>query len=155
MLEVDDPEWLSAAALARIDADESMSRAERVRAGAAVREDEAEALAYLVEPADLVEEVLGVELAQASWTSELIDYDPEAVEWDLDEEDDGEDGDDDGDDDRDDYRDDDEGAYDAGYEGRDDGEGKDGGKDAAPGTPASGEVGGVAERVGGGRGRGR
>ncbi|MCL7376104.1 MULTISPECIES: hypothetical protein [unclassified Streptomyces] len=92
VLEVDDPERLSAAALARIGADESMPDDERTHARSAVREDEAEALAYLVEPFDLVKEVPGVELAQASWTSELIDYDPDAVEWGLDEddEDDGE-----------------------------------------------------------------
>ncbi|MER8068979.1 hypothetical protein ABTZ59_11880 [Streptomyces sp. NPDC094034] len=87
VLEVDDPERLSAAALARIGADESMPDDERAHARSAVREDEAEALAYLVEPFDLVKEVPGVELAQASWTSELIDYDPDAVEWGLDEED--------------------------------------------------------------------
>ena len=53
---------------------------------AAVREDDAEALAYLVDPFDLVGEVPGVELAQASWSSEPIDYDPDAVDW-ADEED--------------------------------------------------------------------
>ncbi|MFI5754398.1 hypothetical protein [Streptomyces sp. NPDC051569] len=90
VLEVDDPGQLSGAALARIVADESMPEDERAHAESAVREDEAEALAYLVEPFDLVSEVPGIELAQASWTSELIDYDPDAVEWDLDEDDEGE-----------------------------------------------------------------
>ncbi|MFJ5682615.1 hypothetical protein [Streptomyces sp. NPDC093099] len=94
VLEVDDPRRLSAAALDRIGADESMPDDERAHARSAVREDEAEALAYLVEPFDLVKEVPGIELAQASWTSELIDYDPDAVEWALDEDD--EDGEDDG-----------------------------------------------------------
>ena len=37
-------------------------------------EDTAEALAYLVDPFDLVSEIPGVELAQASWSSEQIDY---------------------------------------------------------------------------------
>ncbi|MFE4535198.1 hypothetical protein ACFRKB_08945 [Streptomyces scopuliridis] len=94
VLEVDDPERLSAAALDRIAADEAMPDDERAHARSAVREDEAEALAYLVEPFDLVKEVPGVELAQASWTSEMIDYDPDAVEWGLDEDD--EDDEDDG-----------------------------------------------------------
>ncbi|MFE9887650.1 hypothetical protein [Streptomyces scopuliridis] len=85
VLEVDDLERLSAAALDRISADESMPDDERAHARSSVREDEAEALAYLVEPFDLVKEVPGVELAQASWTSEVIDYDPDAVEWGLDE----------------------------------------------------------------------
>ncbi|MFD7116133.1 hypothetical protein [Streptomyces sp. NPDC059883] len=95
VLEVDDAERLSAAALARIGEDESLPDDERAHARSAVREDEAEALAYLVEPFDLVKEVPGVELAQASWTSELIDYDPDAVEWALDEDDES-DGEDDG-----------------------------------------------------------
>ncbi|MFC9652207.1 hypothetical protein [Streptomyces sp. NPDC056937] len=86
---------MSAAALARIGEDESLPDDERAHARSAVREDEAEALAYLVEPFDLVKEVPGVELAQASWTSELIDYDPDAVEWALDEDDES-DGEDDG-----------------------------------------------------------
>ncbi|MFE2748825.1 hypothetical protein ACFXKS_10925 [Streptomyces scopuliridis] len=98
VLEVDDLERLSAAALDRISADESMPDDERAHARSSVREDEAEALAYLVEPFDLVKEVPGVELAQASWTSEVIDYDPDAVEWGLDEdyEEDGVDGEEDG-----------------------------------------------------------
>ncbi|WP_326610650.1 hypothetical protein OG949_13490 [Streptomyces scopuliridis] len=87
VLGVDDPQRLSAAALDRIGADESMPDDERAHARSAVREDEAEALAYLVEPFDLVKEVPGIELAQASWTSEVIDYDPDAVEWGLDEDD--------------------------------------------------------------------
>lgn len=91
VLEISDPEQLTAAALTRIASDESMPDEERAHARSAVREDEAEALAYLVEPSELVSEVPGVELAQASWSSEEIDYDPEAVEWDLDDEDEDED----------------------------------------------------------------
>ncbi|GGK15757.1 hypothetical protein GCM10011583_54550 [Streptomyces camponoticapitis] len=87
VLEITDPEELTEAALTRIATDDSMPDEERTHARAAVREDEAEALAYLVEPADMVGEVPGVELAQGSWSSELIDYDPESVEWDVDEED--------------------------------------------------------------------
>lgn len=101
-MEVGDSGELTGAALDRIAADEFMPDEERAHAESAVREDEAEAIAYLVDPFDLVSEVPGVELAQASWSSEQIDYDPDAEEWDLDEEDgDGEaydDGDDDGDD---------------------------------------------------------
>ncbi|MEV7683858.1 hypothetical protein ACFRR7_02410 [Streptomyces sp. NPDC056909] len=87
VLEVDDPEKLSATALARIGADEFMPDDERAHAETAVGEDEAEAIAYLVEPFDLVRTVPGVQLAQASWTSEQIDYDPDSAEWDLDDED--------------------------------------------------------------------
>lgn len=88
VLEIDGPAELSAAALGRIVGDDSLPDDERAHAQATVREDPAEALAYLVEPFDLVRDVPGVELAQASWTSEEIDYDPDAVEWALDEDDD-------------------------------------------------------------------
>ncbi|MFD3519590.1 hypothetical protein [Streptomyces sp. NPDC058653] len=87
VLEITDPEELTAAALTLIATDDSMPEEERTHARSTVREDEAEALAYLVEPPELVGDVPGVELAQASWSSERIDYDPEAVEWDVDEED--------------------------------------------------------------------
>ncbi|MFF3327738.1 hypothetical protein [Streptomyces sp. NPDC002889] len=87
VLEIGDSGALTGAALERIAADEFMPDEERAHARAAVREDEAEALAYLVDPFDLVAQVPGVELAQASWSSEQIEYDPEAEEWDLDEED--------------------------------------------------------------------
>jgi anti-sigma factor RsiW len=45
-----------------------------------------------VDPVVLVSEVPGVELQQASWSSERIEYDPDAPDWDPDEDDvDGED----------------------------------------------------------------
>ncbi|MFD3871127.1 hypothetical protein [Streptomyces sp. NPDC058623] len=87
MLEVSDSEALIGAALGHIKADEFMPDEERGHAEAAVRQDESEALAYLVDPTDLVAELPGIELAQASWSSEPVEYDPESLEWDLDEED--------------------------------------------------------------------
>ncbi|MFB7369987.1 hypothetical protein ACFC0D_09125 [Streptomyces sp. NPDC056222] len=87
VLEIDGPEELTEAAVGRIDTDEFMPEDERVHARSAVHEDSAEALAYLIEPFDLVRQVPGIELVQASWTSEEVDYDPDAQEWDLDEED--------------------------------------------------------------------
>ncbi|MFF7179554.1 hypothetical protein [Streptomyces sp. NPDC008121] len=97
VLEIDGPEELTEAAVGRIDTDEFMPDDERVHARSSVQDDSAEALAYLVEPFDLVSTVPGVELVQASWSSEGIDYDPDAQEWDLDEED-GEDEEDEADD---------------------------------------------------------
>lgn len=91
VLEVEDTGALTGAALGRIASDESMPADERTHAEAAVREDDAEAVAYLFDPVDLVGNVPGVELTQASWSSEEIEYDPDAEEWDLDEEDDGDD----------------------------------------------------------------
>ncbi|MFJ3926571.1 hypothetical protein [Streptomyces sp. NPDC090022] len=87
VLEVPDPDALTGAALDHIQADEFMPDEERAHAEAAVRKDESEALAYLIDPTDLVVDVPGVELAQASWSTEPVEYDPESLEWDLDEED--------------------------------------------------------------------
>ncbi|MCL6734075.1 MULTISPECIES: hypothetical protein [Streptomyces] len=91
VVEVENVEAVTGAALRRIADDPDMPDDERVHAESAVTEDTAEALAYLIDPFDLVGEVPGVELAQASWSSEGIDYDPDSPEWGLDEDDDGED----------------------------------------------------------------
>ncbi|MFJ2767575.1 hypothetical protein [Streptomyces sp. NPDC087300] len=93
VVEVDDAQKLTGAALARVAEDEQMPADERAHAEAAVKADEAEALAYLVDPFDLVSQVPGVELTQASWSSEQIDYDPDSPDWDPDEDDGGEDDD--------------------------------------------------------------
>ncbi|MGP3927573.1 hypothetical protein [Streptomyces sp. 8N616] len=83
VLEVIGPGDLTGAALDHIDSDAFMPEDERGHARAAVQEDDAEALAYLVDPFELVGGVPGVELAQASWSSEQIEYDPNSAEWDL------------------------------------------------------------------------
>lgn len=87
VLEVAEPDELIRAAWARIEDDELMPPEERDQAAQAVSRDEAEAVAYLIDPIDLVGEVPGVVLARASWSSELADYDPED-RWDSDDEDD-------------------------------------------------------------------
>ncbi|MGW1956697.1 hypothetical protein ACWCPI_28780 [Streptomyces sp. NPDC001920] len=94
VLEVDDEEALTGAALRRIAEDSTMPADERTLAESAVTEDTAEALAYLVDPFDLVSEVPGIELAQASWSSEHIERDPDSPEWGLDDDDVDEDFDD-------------------------------------------------------------
>ncbi|MFI6727530.1 hypothetical protein NRF20_17510 [Streptomyces sp. R-74717] len=97
VLEITDPAALSGTALESIAAEYGEpggeSAEERMQAEAAVRQDGAEALASLVDPFDLVGEVPGVELAQASWSSEIVDYDPDHPDgWDLDEDEDEEGG---------------------------------------------------------------
>ncbi|MDV9176203.1 hypothetical protein R6V09_39530 [Streptomyces sp. W16] len=87
VLEVENEDAVTKAALAKIADDPELPGDERVHAESAVTEDTAEALAYLVDPFDLVGEMPGVELAQASWSSEEIDYDPDSPDWDLDEDD--------------------------------------------------------------------
>ncbi|MFH8988870.1 hypothetical protein [Streptomyces sp. NPDC017940] len=93
VVQVDGSEDLRGTALGRIAEDPHMPAAEREHAEAAVKEDDAEALAYLVDPVDLIGEVPGVELTQASWSSEVIDYDPDSPDWDPDEHDGAEDDD--------------------------------------------------------------
>ncbi|WP_460068821.1 hypothetical protein [Streptomyces sp. YKOK-I1] len=90
VVEVHDPDGLTGAAVGRIEGDPDLPDTERVHARSAVTEDTAEAIAYLVDPFDLVSEVPGVELQQASWSTEPIDYDPDSPEWGP-YEDDGED----------------------------------------------------------------
>ncbi|MFF2540415.1 hypothetical protein [Streptomyces cyaneofuscatus] len=94
VLEVTDLDALTGTALESIAAEygepvsgitESDTAEERMHAEATVRADGAEALASLIDPFDLVSEVPGVELAQASWSSESVDYDPDAEGWDDDE----------------------------------------------------------------------
>ncbi|MGV9282847.1 hypothetical protein [Streptomyces sp. NPDC003730] len=92
VLEIDDEEAVTGAALQALADDAELSGAERADSERAVTEDTAEALAHLVDPFDLVSAVPGVELQQASWSSEQIDYDPDSPEWNLGE-DDGEEND--------------------------------------------------------------
>ncbi|MET9097907.1 hypothetical protein [Streptomyces antibioticus] len=93
VLEIHDEDAVARAALERIaqDAEDPdgprIPEAEQALAASAVTEDTAEALASLVDPFDLVGDLPGVELQQASWSSERIDYDPDSPEWDLDGED--------------------------------------------------------------------
>ena len=91
VLEVHDEGEVTKAALRRLAADSELPPEERAHAEGAVTEDTAEALAYLVDPFDLVSEVPGVELQQASWSSERIEYDPDSPDWELDEDDGGDD----------------------------------------------------------------
>ncbi|MEU5704722.1 hypothetical protein [Streptomyces aurantiacus] len=87
VIEVEDESALTKAALERMAADPEIPAEERAHAESTVTQDTAEALAYLVDPFDLVTDVPGVDLAQASWSSEQVDYDPDSPDWDLDEDD--------------------------------------------------------------------
>ncbi|MGP4004133.1 hypothetical protein [Streptomyces sp. 8N706] len=89
VLEVTDTGELTTAAMDHIQSEEFLPDVERDHARTAVSGDEAEAMAYLIDPFNLVNDIPGTELAQASWSCEKIDYDPESEEWALDEEDEG------------------------------------------------------------------
>lgn len=95
VVEVADIEAVTKAALRRVEEDPDMPEGERAYTESAVTEDTAEALAYLVDPSELLGQVPGVELAQASWSSEEIDYDPESSDWALGEDDEADDEEDD------------------------------------------------------------
>jgi hypothetical protein len=83
VLEIADREQLTGAALDQIGGDDSLPDEERAHAEAVVKQDESEALAYLVDPFDLVTTVPGIELVQASWSCGHTEYDPDSDEWDL------------------------------------------------------------------------
>ncbi|MDI5970117.1 hypothetical protein POF50_012335 [Streptomyces sp. SL13] len=83
VLEITDDTELTTAALEQIQGDDQLPDAERDRSREAVRRDESEALAYLVDPFDLVNGVPGVDLVQASWNSAHIEYDPDDEEWEF------------------------------------------------------------------------
>ncbi|EFL34504.1 conserved hypothetical protein [Streptomyces viridochromogenes DSM 40736] len=87
VVEVEDADAITKSALRRLADDAGLPAAELAHAESTVTEDTAEALSVLVDPFDLVSQVPGVELQQASWSSERIEYDPDSPEWDLDEDD--------------------------------------------------------------------
>ncbi|MGW7518330.1 hypothetical protein ACWGJ2_22370 [Streptomyces sp. NPDC054796] len=80
VVEIADPAELTRAALARIEGDALMPDEEREHAREIVAADAGEAIAYLVDPVDLVNGLPGVELAHASWGSEGTHYDPDDPE---------------------------------------------------------------------------
>jgi hypothetical protein len=104
VLEVTDGDRLTEAALVRTGDDEPGP------------EDEADAVACLVDPVGLVADLPGVELVRAAWSSAHTEFDPDADdEWDLyeneNENDDGDEKHDDGDEnDEGDEENDDDGA---------------------------------------------
>ncbi|WP_424212101.1 hypothetical protein ACN20G_08335 [Streptomyces sp. BI20] len=87
VLEVTDARALIDAALLRMDSDHLMPAEERNQARAAVAADPAEALAYLVDPTELVLDLPGTEPTHASWSTEDVDHDPADPLWDVEEED--------------------------------------------------------------------
>jgi hypothetical protein len=100
VLEVTAADELRASALSRIASDHFMPQRERDHAQSAVGDDESEALAYLVDPSELVADIPGIELVQASWSCAHTEYDPaEDDDWGLDEDEDLEEDEEDEDDD--------------------------------------------------------
>ncbi|NYI06047.1 hypothetical protein [Allostreptomyces psammosilenae] len=98
VVELTDEEALRNGAVEHIRADEYMPEEDREPALESVQEDASEAVAYFIDPFDLVSDIPGVELAQASWQSEIATFDPDSLLEDEEEgyedEDEEEDGDD-------------------------------------------------------------
>ena len=88
VVEIADASALTRAALDRVEGDELMPDEERAHASEIITADAGEAIAYLVDPFDLVRELPGVELAHACWGSEEVgdaDFDALAAFDDLDQ----------------------------------------------------------------------
>ncbi|GAB2599304.1 hypothetical protein GCM10027168_35370 [Streptomyces capparidis] len=83
IVEITDPEALAAEALDQVGRDTGLAEGERDHTAEAVRDDATEALACLVDPFDLIDDVPGISLAQASWSCAPTAYDPDAEEWDF------------------------------------------------------------------------
>ena len=83
IVEFADEKALQVAALEQVRADEFLEDEERAEAVAAIEIDPAGAIAHFVDPVAMLEGVPGVELAEATWESQPVDYDPENEDWDL------------------------------------------------------------------------
>ncbi|MEY9841880.1 hypothetical protein [Streptomyces sp. 846.5] len=83
IVEIADEKALQVAALEQVRADEFLEDEERAEAVAAIEIDPAGAIAHFVDPVAMLEGVPGVELAEATWESQPVDYDPENEDWDL------------------------------------------------------------------------
>jgi hypothetical protein len=83
IVEIADEKALQVAALDQVRADEFLEDEERAEAVAAIEIDPAGAIAHFVDPVAMLEGVPGVELAEATWESQPVEYDPENEDWDL------------------------------------------------------------------------
>jgi hypothetical protein len=83
IVEIVDEKELQAAALEQVRDDEFLEDEERAEAIAAIEIDPAGAIAHFVDPVAMLSGVPGVELAEATWESQPVDYDPENEDWDL------------------------------------------------------------------------
>lgn len=82
VLEVADADALVRAAVEHVEGDDSIPDEQRTHTLSAVSDEldgVAEAIAYLVDPIGLVSDAPGVELAQATWSSETLDADEYAL----------------------------------------------------------------------------
>jgi hypothetical protein len=81
--EVTDEKALQAAALEQVQNDEYLEDEERAEAVEAINLDPSGAVAHFIDPVAMLENIPGVELAEAGWETQPVDYDPETEEWEL------------------------------------------------------------------------
>jgi hypothetical protein len=81
--EIVDEKALAAAALDRVRDDAFLEDEERAEAVAAIDIDPAGPLAHFVDPVAMLADIPGIELAEATWESQPVDFDPENEDWDL------------------------------------------------------------------------
>ncbi|MFC5909021.1 hypothetical protein [Streptacidiphilus monticola] len=84
--EVVDEKALQVAALEQVNNDEFLEPEERAEAIEAINVDPAGAVAHFIDPVALLEGIPGVELAEASWETQPVDYDPDNEDWEVYEE---------------------------------------------------------------------
>ena len=87
IVEIDDVKALQAAALEQVENDEYLEPEERAEAVEAINLDPTGAIAHFVDPVAMVDDIPGVELAEASWETQPVDYDPEDEDWEVSAED--------------------------------------------------------------------
>jgi hypothetical protein len=85
--EITDEKLLKDAALVQVENDEYLEDAERAESVEAIELDPTGAVAHFIDPVELLADVPGVDLVQATWESQPVDFDPEEESWDFYEED--------------------------------------------------------------------
>ncbi|WP_037608091.1 hypothetical protein [Streptacidiphilus rugosus] len=85
IVEVVDEKALQAAALEQVENDEYLEDDERAEAVEAINIDPSGAIAHFVDPVAMLEGIPGVELAEAGWETQPVDYDEENEDWELSE----------------------------------------------------------------------
>ena len=81
--EIVDEKALAEAALEQVRNDAFLEDEERAEAGAAIEIDPAGSIAHFVDPVAMLAGIPGVELAEATWESQPVDFDPENEDWEL------------------------------------------------------------------------
>ncbi|WP_034088775.1 hypothetical protein [Streptacidiphilus albus] len=81
--EIVDEKALASAALEQVRDDAFLEDEERAEAVAAIEIDPAGSIAHFVDPVAMLSGIPGIELAEATWESQPVDYDPENEDWDV------------------------------------------------------------------------